>query len=398
MPLIGTICLIVMGGTLLIYLILCCSLTFNPQRSLSPYRLRDSSYSYAPPDHMPIVSVLIPARNEERNIKTCLSALLQQDFPNLEIIVIDDQSTDHTAEVVKELQKRSKAIRLISGKVLPPGWMGKNHALYQGVQEAGGEYLLFLDADARVTSPQCITQTVRYAIEHDTDLLTLVPHLECKSFWEKVVLPILGFFVMNRLILKKINDSSSRIISVVGPYLLFKRQTYEEIGGHEYIKGEIVEDLVLARTVKRKGYRLAYLLGTELFALRLYTGFHGIWEGFSKNFFAGIDQKIWAAVGCIFLMFTILVLPWLSVPIGLGYLMLYGWSEPAIVFVVLGAIPCLITVIMRRLLKKMGNLDDTYSWLQSLGALVLIGILINSIVKVSFGKGVTWKGRRYLDG
>jgi len=393
-----TFCLIIMGGTLLIYLILCFSLTFNPQRSLSPYLLKGNTYPDALPDHIPTVSVLIPARNEERNIRTCLSALLQQDFSNLEIIVIDDQSTDNTAEVVREFQEKSIAIKLIRGEEPPPGWIGKNHALYQGVQEAGGEYLLFLDADTRVTSSRCISQTVLYALEHDTDLLTLVPELECKSFWEKVVLPILGFFVMNRLTLEKINDSSSKIISVVGPFLFFKRQTYEKIGGHERIKGEIVEDLVLARTIKNKGYRLSYLLGTELFALRLYTNFHGIWEGFSKNFFVGMDQKVWAAIGCIFLMFTVLVLPWLSVPLGLSYVILYGWSELAIAFVVLGVIPCLITLIMRRLLKKFGNLDDTYAFLQPLGALVLISILINSIFKVSFGKGVTWKGRLYLDG
>ena len=134
-----------MGATTLIYLILCLSLTFNPQRSLSPYLLRANTYPDGLPDSIPTVSVLIPARNEEQNIRTCLGALMQQDFPKLEIIVIDDQSTDTTAEVVREFQGKSTAITLISGKELPPGWMGKNYALYQGVQEAGGEYLLFLD-------------------------------------------------------------------------------------------------------------------------------------------------------------------------------------------------------------------------------------------------------------
>jgi len=392
-----TFCLIIMGATTLIYLILCLSLTFNPQRSLSPYLLKANTYPDGLPDSIPTVSVLIPARNEEQNIRACLGALLQQDFPNLEIIIIDDQSTDNTAKIVREFQEKSETIKLISGKELPPGWMGKNYALYQGVQEAGGEYLLFLDADTRLTSPQCITQTLMYAIEYDTDLLTLVPDLECKSFWEKAVLPLIGFLIINRLALKKINDPSSRITSVVGPYLLFKRQTYERIGGHERIKGEIVEDLVLARTIKKEGYRLSYLLGTELFALRLYTNLRGIWEGFSKNFFVGMDQKVWAAIACIFLMFIVLVLPWLSVPLGLGYLILYGWHELAIAYVILGVIPCLITLFMRRLLKKVGNLDDTYAFLQPLGAIVLIGILINSIIKVSFGKGVTWKGRVYLD-
>jgi glycosyltransferase involved in cell wall biosynthesis len=311
--------------------------------------------------------------------------------------VIDDQSTDKTAEIVRRVQEKNEVIKLISGKRLPPGWIGKNHALFQGVQKASGEYLLFLDADVILTSRRCISQIVRYAMEHETDLLTLVPELECKTFWEKVVLPILGFFIINRFTLKKINDPSSKITSVVGPFLFFKRQTYEKIGGHERIKGEIVEDLVLAQTIKKKGYRLSYLLGMELFSLREYTNLQEIWEGFSKNFFAGMNQNVWTAIGCIFLMLSVLVLPPLSVLLGLGYLIFSGWDKFAILYLILGIFPYFITIVVRRILKIYAKLDDTYAFLQPLGALVLISILINSIIKVSLRKGVSWKGRVYLD-
>lgn len=401
MSFLTTLFLVIMAAILIFYLLLLISflsLIFHPQATLSPFLLKRDRYPKNAHGHIPSVSVLIPARNEEHNIGNCLSALLEQDFPNFEVIVIDDQSTDRTAEVVRKFQEKSKAVKLIKGKELPPGWIGKNHALYQGVQKASGEYLLFLDADAKITSSRCINQTVNYALEHNSDLLTLVPQLECKSFWEKVVMPLFGFIVINGFILKKINDPDSKITSVVGPYLFFKRTTYEKLGGHEKIKGEIVEDLVLARTVKKEGFRLSYLLGTELFSLREYNNLRGIWEGFSKNFFVGMEEKIGLAILCIFLIFTVLVLPWLLVPIALSYLIFFGVNNLIIMILILALIPCFITIAIRRLLSILGGLDDTYAFLQPLGALVFIGILINSTIKVSFGKGVTWKGRTYLDG
>ncbi|RLA94172.1 MAG: hypothetical protein DRG25_03060 [Deltaproteobacteria bacterium] len=394
----GIVGLIILVAVFLFYLLFFSSLIFDPKGSLSPYIITSDSPPINSFRRVPAVSVLVPARNEEQNIGNCLQALLEQDYSNLEIIVIDDQSTDKTAEIVKRFQKKNEAIKLISGKKLPPGWIGKNHALFQGVQEAGGEYLLFLDADVVLTSRHCISQIVKYAMEHETDLLTLVPELECKTFWEKVVLPILGFFIINRFTLKNINNPSSKITSVVGPFLFFKRQTYEEIGGHEGIKGEIVEDLVLAQTIKKKGYRLSYMLGMELFSLREYANFQEIWEGFSKNFFAGMNQNVMMAVACIFLMLSVLVLPPLLVLLSLGYLLFFGWDKFAILYLILGIIPYFITIVVRRILKIYAKLDNTYAFLQPLGALVLISILINSIIKVSFCKGVSWKGRVYLNG
>lgn len=392
----ANLCLILMTVNLLFYLALFFSFIFNRQASLAPYLLTEDRF----PGNLkspPRVSVLIPARNEEENIGNCLNSLFKQDFPNLEIIVIDDQSTDGTARIVEEFQEKSKSVKLIRGKKLPPGWIGKNYALCQGVQKARGEYLLFLDADVMITSPKCITQTVSYAMEYDSDLLTMVPRLICITFWEKVVLPLLGFLIVNRFTLKKINDPSSPVTSVIGPYLFFKKETYEKIGGHERIKGEIVEDLVLARTMKKEGYRLSYLLGTDLFSLREYTSFGGIWEGFSKNFFVGMDKKVWAAILCTLIIFIVLVLPWLSIPVGFGCIIFYGCNTFVSIILIQGILSCLLTMGIRRLLKKLGDLNDTYAFLQPLGALVLMAILVNSTIRISFNKGVSWKGRIYLD-
>jgi chlorobactene glucosyltransferase len=349
------------------------------------------------PSPAPLVSVLVPARNEEHNIGRCLRSLLQQDYPALEIMVIDDRSTDRTAEIVREMQKAHGQLRLIPGRELPPGWIGKNHALYQGVQEAQGTYLLFVDADVTL-APSCIRQTVSYAVEHHTDLVTVSPTLVSLSFWEKVVLPVIGQLVVSFFPLSKINNPHSNLVLVTGPYLLFKRETYQRIGGHERFKGEIVEDLVLGKALKQAGYRLNYLLGTELVSLRMYTDLKGIWEGFSKNFFVGMEQRVWLAAVLALLLCAVLVVPWLSLITSLGYVWLGKWQGYRVVVLTLSSAQCLLTLFHRWVLHRYVQLDNTYPYLQPLGALVIVGILTNSTLRVLLRKGISWKGRVYSGG
>ncbi|MBI3951733.1 MAG: glycosyltransferase family 2 protein [Acidobacteria bacterium] len=175
----------------------------------------------------PAMSVLIPARNEENNIGACLESIVHQEFPIGEIIVVDDGSTDRTTDIVKQLQQKAPTIKLLQIKDPPAGWIGKTHALYRGVQEAGGEYLLFVDADARL-SPDCLSQAMSYALENRSDLTTMVPVVKCVSFWEKVILPFgieTVFFPIKRA-LGRDRDRATAF----GWFLLFKRATYDKMG------------------------------------------------------------------------------------------------------------------------------------------------------------------------
>ena len=382
------------------FIIFLCYLRFPAlvERNYKNYQvmtLRKDTYS-TPPDPAPLVSVIIPARDEEKNMGKCLLSLTEQDYPQMEIIAVDDNSTDKTGEIIEGFQKKDRRVKLVKGKELPPGWRGKNFAIYQGIQQAGGEYLLFVDADVWL-APQCLSQTVCHAREHGSDLLILKGKGEWKGFWEKVIFPVYTQITWVLLPFPLLNDPRSRANLGGGPYLLFKREVYEEIGGHEKIKEEVTEDIVLVSTIKEQGLKLNNLFGRELLTIGAYTNLKVIWRQLSKSYFIGIGRKPWIVGSSLLMLFSFIILPWFSVLLSLTYLIIYrqGWF-PLLIFL-LGMGQCLSALFIRRRLKKYMGFDNTciHNLLQPLGALMIACIMINSTVKTLSGKGVTWKGRTY---
>ncbi len=370
-------------------------LLFLKQHETAP-QLGRHTYG-SPPEPAPLVSVIIPARNEEDGIGDCLRAVLAQDYPNFEVILIDDKSTDRTGEIARDFEESDPRLRCIQGKELPPGWMGKNHALFQGVREAKGEFLLFVDADSRL-GPECLTQTMSRALEEGSDLLTIVPTLICGGFWEKVVHPILVQMIFVWAPSEKINDPDSEVASGNGPYMLFRRSAYEKIGGHEAVKDNIVEDLELARNIKRSGLRLTYVNAPELMSLRMYTCFSEIWEGWSKNFYLSLGGKVWLTVLASLGIFIYFIVPWLAMPAALAVLIFGGWDPAWLAILSLAFAQCLVAMALRRVMFRLYSIDASYPYLQPLGSAVLIGILVNSTIRTQYRKGVSWKGRTYMKG
>lgn len=381
--------------TLTFLLWLCSFLIFIRQQEVTPW-LDRRTYG-APPEPAPRVSVIIPARNEEEGIGDCLRAVLAQDYPNFEVILINDKSTDRTGEIVREIEDGDPRLSCIQGKELPPGWMGKNHALFQGVREAKGEFLLFVDADSRL-EPECLTQTMSRALEEGSDLLTIIPTLICGGFWEKVVHPILVQMIFVWAPSKKINDPGSEVASGNGPYMLFRRSAYEKIGGHEAVKDNIVEDLELARNIKRAGFRLTYVGAPELMSLRMYTCLAEIWEGWSKNFYISLGGKVWLTALASLGIFIYFILPWLAMPAALAVLIFGGWDPTWLAVLSLAFAQCLVAVALRHLMLRLYAVDASYPYLQPLGSAVLIAILVNSTIRTQYRKGVSWKGRTYMKG
>ena len=235
------------------------------------------------PDPPPLLSVLIPARNEERNIGRCLESLLRQDYPCLEILVLDDESSDQTADVVAKLAAEHPQIRLLRGQLLPPGWHGKTYACQQLAQAARGEWLLFTDADT-VHAPHAVSSALRAALETRADLVSLFPRAVMGTFWEAVALPMITVGPMCYLPLGLINRTRHPLVTLaIGPFMFFRRDFYWRIGGHEAVKQDIAEDVFLARLVKRNGGRLALMDGTRTVSVRFYRGLNEAWRGFSKS-------------------------------------------------------------------------------------------------------------------
>jgi len=360
-----------------------------PHLAPDSYPLRPGGY--------PRLSVIVPARNEEHRIGACLKTLLAQDYPALEVVVVDDCSTDRTADVVREVAGRDGRVRLVSGKPPPPGWLGKPHAIWQGVEASGGEFLCFVDSDGEL-HPQCIRQALESMEEHRSDLLTLGMRLECPSFWERAVQPLIIQLVLMGFPAEKVNDPASDVASANGPFLLFRRSAYEAIGGHAAVRNEIVEDLVLARRIKQEGLRLTWVLAPDLMSVRMYASLREIWEGWSKNFFKSLDEKIPLAVLTGIGIVWLYLLPWVA---GLGAACgVVAGPDRVHAFVLLTT--CLAVAlthgVQRTWIASTYGLSDRSVWLQPLGAVVVLGILINSAVRTRRGAGIRWKGRTYAGG
>src|SRR5512141_1841801 len=243
-----------------------------------------------PPANAPSISVCVPARNEARNIRACVEAILGQDYPNFEVIVLEDRSTDKTAEILRSLAAQNDKLRVINGSDLPKGWAGKPHALFQASAAARGEWLCFVDADTFL-SPRTLSSCYAKAIETKADMFTIMTFQIMGSFWEKVVMPIVMTALSVGFSPRKVNDPGSRDAIANGQFILIKRSVYDAIGGHERIKDQIVEDKAISEQVKWNGYRLVVADGRFVAKTRMYTSLPEMWEGWTKNIYLGLSDR-----------------------------------------------------------------------------------------------------------
>lgn len=352
--------------------------------------------SYPPaPDDAPLVSVIIPARNEEENIPPCLEAVLAQDYRRFEVIVVDDRSEDRTAEAVQRFVERDDRVRLLRGKTLPEGWAGKCHAIDQGVRAARGEWLLMLDTDTFL-APRCLSATVQDALAQKVDLYTLIFEARCESFWEKVVQPLFFQFIFMSLPVHRLNDPERAEAAAPGPFLLFRRSAYEAIGGHAGMKDEVVEDMRLAQRIKEKGFRLYVANAVSLMYCRRRIGLKEIWHGWSRVFYTGLDKSPWKALLAFASMGLFLLLPWVA-PFYAAGSMLFGgvpFFYPLVLLLV-GVAHCLVFVAIRKQFRIFYRLDDSMTWLQPVAVVIAMAVVVNSMLVSIRSSSVVWRGRSY---
>ena len=356
-----------------------------------------------PPADAPMISICVPARNEEKNIRRCVEALLAQTYPNFEIIVLDDRSTDSTAEILDELllSVREQApalqkLRVLHGSDLPPGWAGKPHALYQAAASARGEWLCFVDADT-FSAPEAIASCYVKALETKADLFTIMTFQELGSFWEKVLMPLVMTALSVGFSPRKVNDPNRRDAVANGQFILIKRSVYDAIGGHEKVKDQIVEDKALSEQVKWNGYRLIIADGYALARTRMYTSLPQMWEGWTKNIYLGLrdtpSMLLLGAFGATLALIAALFLPvW---PI-LGLLWyLNGGGLLAVGVIVKSLIVWGALLFARANVCGGLGISRWYSLTVPLGAGLFAAIMLTSAWKVLSGQGVTWRGRVY---
>jgi chlorobactene glucosyltransferase len=351
------------------------------------------------PANSPLVSVIVPARNEARNIQRCLAALLSQTYPSYEVIVVDDRSTDETphllADLVRQIQSSGSDHRLhvISGSDLPGDWAGKPYALHQGVSATRGEWLCFVDADT-FARPPLLASALLAAAQWQADLLTLLTDQELVTFWERTILPLVFTALAFGFPADRVNDPGKPDAIANGQFILIRRDAYDKVGGHQAVRNRIDEDRALAALVKHSGYRLVVADGRRLVNTRMYTSLPEIWEGWTKNIYLGLRDRLWllllgAAVGLL----GALALPlWLV--LGVGWLVSGGGAVALLVtFQSLLVWACLL--IQRARAARAFHIPAWYALTLPLGALLFTAMMFASAFKVITGIGVSWKGRTY---
>jgi len=349
-----------------------------------------------PPDDAPLISVCVPARNEERNIERCVDALLAQTYPNFEIIVLDDRSTDSTQEILSGLSESDSRIKTIDGSDLPPGWAGKPHALTQAAATARGEWLCFIDADTFVT-PDALAAVYAQALETQADLFTILTRQIMLTFWERTVLPLVMLALSIGFTPRKVNDPQRKDAIANGQFILIKRAVYEAVGGHAAIKSSIVEDKDLAVLVKGKGYRLVVADGRQVASTRMYTTLAEMWEGWTKNIYLGLrDDRGLLLLGVFgaFLAFAAALLLPAWVIWGVVLTEIGSGLDGSVVLI--EALALWGYLIYWRILASRGmGIPSWYALTLPVGAGVFAAMMITSAWNVLSGKGVTWKGRIY---
>ncbi len=326
-----------------------------------------------------LVSVLVPARNEENNIGHCLISLLEQDYKTFEIIVLDDESTDNTSRIVEKYMKKHKQIQLCHGKRLPPGWTGKNWACHQLSLQARGEILIFTDADNRF-GERAISNTVGWIQKYHTGMLSAFPQQITGSFIEKLVIPVIDLLLYASLILWLTYYSRFPSLAAAnGQWIAFTLDGYKKTGGHQAVREKIVEDVELCRLAKKKEVLLLTLAGTDIIFGRMYQSAGELWNGFSKNLFGLVSNRT---------LPLFLILGGLSFNYILPYILIFRKME-----IILPLTAILLNMILRLLLAIRYRHPVLLSvLLHPLSILAMIMIGLNSFFKTMFGI-ITWKER-----
>jgi chlorobactene glucosyltransferase len=339
------------------------------------------------------VSVTIPARNESATIETVVRSILASTYRPFELLVVDDRSTDDTAAIVERLAAEDDRVRLVRGEPLPPGWYGKPWACIQGYRAAKGALLLFTDADTR-HEPELLARAVGALRAERADLLTVAPRQLCLTFWERVVMPQVWLLLALRYHPASVNRARrERDVIANGQFILVTRASYEAVGTHEAVRGEVAEDLALAQRFHRAGRRLHFAFAERLMETRMYRSLSEMVEGWSKNMYLGgrlsfPGQPLLQALVPVMLIVSFAF--WLIPPVTLA---LTAGQEA------IGAAALLATGLSALFWASISvgmRIPAWYGLLYPLGALVALGIGARSAWRG--GRRVEWRGRAYVSG
>ena len=355
---------------------------------LTPYldKFENTSKSF------PKVSIILPARNEEEFIGKCLDSLIQQDYENYEIIVIDDSSKDTTGEIISEYAKKYSKIIPVSARPKPDGWMGKNWACMEGYKKATGDLLLFTDADTK-HSKNVLSLAVSHLISFNLDALSAIPKMLTFDFWTKITLPMISTFLHTRFSALNVNNPSKKTGYFFGSFFILKKKTYEEVGMHEGVKQEIIEDGALGKKVKELGYKMRMVRGDHLIDAVWARDRITLWNALKRLMVPLYLQSGKIAIGIFFAVLFLLFIPF---PVFVVSVLLPAEDASAKMLCISAAIASILIYIGAIIEVKIGlKLRLVHAFFAPLGGLVVVLGFLSGLIQAKSDSSVTWKERTY---
>jgi glycosyltransferase involved in cell wall biosynthesis len=342
--------------------------------------LRDVSVKpFAP---LPKVSIIIPACNEERNIEEALQSVLNQDYQNLEILVINDRSIDNTGAILKRISELDTRLHIAEITKLPQGWLGKNHALHFGAQQATGEILLFTDADI-VLHPATVSKAVTYMVDNHRDHITMAPEVRMPNDLLAIFVAAFGIFFSIYARPWKAKNPRSRSHIGIGAFNMIRAEVYRAVGAHKAIAMRPDDDLKLGKLIKKNGYSQEFLFGKDMLWVEWYASFGELIQGLEKNSFSGLGYNVLTVIGSTIAMLLLNVLPFFIIFFTHGITqILYAF----VVFLIL--LLCCLSV----------QFHDSKRWYGigfPFAALLMVYIVWRSMVVIYLNNGINWRGTHY---
>ncbi len=340
---------------------------------------------------LPKLSVLVAAKDEERNIGRCVAGLLAQDYPNFELIVINDRSSDRTGAILDEFARRDPRMRAVHVTELREGWFGKNNAMREGTALATGRWLCYSDADCAYDSPALLSSAVRFAIRERVEFLSALPDLEVGSLWERIVQPVAGAIMVFWFPPHRVNDPKAPHAYANGAFMLLSREAYEKLGGHEPVRATLNEDMHLARRAKKLGVRLRVIRAGGQFRVRMYVGFAQVWRGWSRIFYGclGTLPRLLASVAMLSIFsvspYVTLLLAPLAPERG-------GWLALAAA----GAIVSQQSILWR--FYALTRNPPAWALTYPIGAALCLGMTVDAMRRLGGRASTTWRGTTYRGG
>ena len=349
--------------------------------------------SPGPEGDRPRISVFVAAKDEQDNIADCLTSILRQDYGPFDVTAVDDRSTDGTGAIIEDLARRDGRLHLVQIKELPAGWCGKCHAMGTGIPTTDSPWIVMTDADCRQLSPRTLSVAMRYATDCGADLLSVLPELEMRGFWENIVQPVCSGVMMIWFPPDQVNDPARKNAYANGAFILMKRSTYQAIGAHAAVRDKLMEDMYLAARVKQAGGTLRVVRSRGLYSVRMYTSLGQMLRGWSRIFFGtfGTLPRLAASLGVLLMMG---VLPYVLAIYGLVAGSLddsTGWLAAGLTGLAAAAIQLSVIVRFYRIVGARAGL----AWTYPIGCGVVTVALLMAVGKHWPGATVVWRSTHY---